>query len=560
MRLITFFSLLFISTLILYGSPKTISVSSTKEFKKGNDTLIVYVDVPGLTSSDKYTIRVRSAATKNKWVAVFAHYTYNRAAELGGKSVPMINNGNKLLSTTVYHYQKFTSGWSHTYGNIEMSPNSPVEVEISAKNGFEIGGKDFYKAAAHPSQRVLKQPIVEKGKIYFTIDKPAQIVIDINGQMDDFNKALDDKSPNQDYVAHTVSLFANPVMQKPSIGERGVFVVEPGTQPTTDPSKYTTLYFKPGVHDIGRNFKVYPGKKYFIPGDAIVYGSFNNLGLPSVGGLQSGENIKIFGLGTISGARIQHPSYENEADVNGKEYKTITIDNAMNTEVQGVCIVDPANHSVNLNSWGGRPDRTQKVTFARWVKVISWRANGDGIGSAAVVEDCFIRTADDCSYVKGDRRRCTFWKDANAAVFHMAGIYTDFPIVIEDCDVIYNRTRGVLVGGVFVQRAEGEAKQRTVNVTVRNFRISDPRSNMPTFNLYSKDGRGTGSSFSGITFQNVTISHPIVGGRKQVLKGCVEVPWNGGIVFDNVIIAGKKLTNLNDFETNEYVSDISFLN
>jgi len=61
-----------------------------------------------------------------------------------------------------------------------------------------------------------------------------------------------------------------------------------------------------------------------------------------------------------------------------------------------------------------------------------------------------------------------------------------------------------------------------------------------------------------IDFSKAYKNGAINGGKKQVLKGCTEVPWNGDIVFDNVIIAGKKLTNLDDFETNEFVYEISF--
>jgi hypothetical protein len=211
-----------------------------------------------------------------------------------------------------------------------------------------------------------------------------------------------------------------------------------------------------------------------------------------------------------------------------------------------------------LNAWGSRPNRKIEVTFVRWSKVISWRANGDGVGSAHLVEDCFIRSADDCSYIKGNRRRCVFWKDANAAVFHMSGITTDFPLVIEDCDVIYNRTRGVTGGGVFVQRGQGVLGQRTVDVTVRNFRVTDPRSNMPTFNMFSKDGtNASGSSFKGITFENVTISNKTANGAKEVLQGAADAVWNGGIYFNNVTIAGKCIS-LSDFSINQYTSNISF--
>jgi hypothetical protein len=136
----------------------------------------------------------------------------------------------------------------------------------------------------------------------------------------------------------------------------------------------------------------------------------------------------------------------------------------------------------------------------------------------------------------------------------MAGI-PNKPIVIEDCEVIYSRSRTATGGGVFVQRGSGAKGVQQVNLLVRNFRVTDPRSNSLTFTLAS----GTmGSSYQGITFQNVEITHPVVGNQKQQIIGSKEAPWNGGITFENVTIAGKKLEKISDFETNEYVSGIVF--
>ena len=189
-----------------------------------------------------------------------------------------------------------------------------------------------------------------------------------------------------------------------------------------------------------------------------------------------------------------------------------------------------------------------------------------------MVEDCFLRTADDCSYMKGDRRRCVFWKDVNAAVFHMANIPTKFPIVIEDCDVLYlrNKNAGSVGGGVFVQRGEGLPGQHKVNVLVRNIRIEDKFPTMPVFQLFSqsdsvigkasakRNGAKVGSGYSGITFQNITAAANSVVGLPNVLRGCKESPWSN-LTFDNVVIAGKKLTSLKDFAyVNEYVTDITF--
>jgi len=208
-------------------------------------------------------------------------------------------------------------------------------------------------------------------------------------------------------------------------------------------------------------------------------------------------------------------------------------------------------------------------TFTKWVKIISWRANGDGIGSAEQVEDCFLRTADDASYVKGNRIRTIFWRDVHAAGFMMANIPDangNFPVVIEDCDAIYLRSRDVdgSNGGIFHNRAEGVLGPHVVNLTVRNFRSEDKKANSPFFNMYTdavvKGVRNVGASFSGITFQNINIESTLI---KQVLTGCAEAPWDGGITFDNVTIKGTLLTQANFtnyFTINAFTKNIIFKN
>ena len=545
--------------LISFGISALKAQESMSSFIQNSDTVIVYKNVPEQAPSDKYTIRVRSAATNNEWVDVFAHKTYNRASELPADG--------RNLSITNFQYQWFTDKWSHTYGNIELSKNTPVEVEIAFKSPtFTIAGQPIFKAAAHPSNKVSVQPVVTNGKVYFTIDKPGQVVIDINGQMDDYHAAI---NPIGQPV-HTISLFANPVIKKPSLNGSRVYYVQPGADTTLtkhiNPALFDTLYFMPGVHNLGVNFKIYPGKKYYIPGDAIVYGAFTNFGMPPVGNLKAGQNIKIYGFGTISSQGIHHPMFVPGSEE--LEYEPVYITDALNAEVNGICIADPCHHSLKLQV-SSVSNKTKPETFTKWVKIISWRANGDGIGSAEQVEDCFLRTADDASYIKGNRIRTIFWRDVHAAGFHMAGIpdaNDGFPIVIEDCDAIYLRSRDVdgKNGGIFHNRAEGVLGTHAVNVTVRNFRSEDKNANSPFFNMYTtvvtKGVTSIGASYTGITFQNINIESTLI---RQVLTGCAEAPWDGGITFDNVTIKGTLLTQANFntyFITNDFTKNIIFKN
>ncbi len=548
MKSVTILILTALSGQMLFYTPQKKVSETTRKFKEGDSQLIVYSDVPGLTPSEFYNIRVRSKATKNEWQSVFPLISRNQISFL-----PI--GTESRTGGTIGHYQKNTRDWSHTYGNIEMA--GPIEVEISTKPGVLIAGKPIYKATVHPAQKSSEAKIVD-GKVYFTLNKPAQIVIDINGQMDD-NKTGGDYTGS---AINSIALYANPIMDKPSIGDSGVFVVTPGQKPPVDPTTYSTLYFASGVHNLGKNIKLHSNKNYYIPGDAIVYGTFNNFDLPS------GENIKLYGYGTISGDSLMHPLYDDDHKVRKEareNWKSISVKNAINVEVFGLSVSNCAEHSINLNPETSGEYKGKKITFVRWSKVVSWRANGDGIGSAQVAEDCFLRTSDDCSYIKGDRRRCTFWKDSNGAVFHMANIPEDMSIVIEDCDVLYNRRKNddSIGGAIFDQRANGKPGIQKVDLLIQDFRIHDLHPNSKIFSLVSKfdhlaeDHRlgGVGSSYSGIVFRNITA--PASFGKETII-GCEGAPWNGGITFENVVIGRKKLTGIKDLDTNKFVSNIIF--
>lgn len=539
---------IFVTMFALFDAAQVSAQVSDQQFMKGNDALIVYKDVPGLVASDKYSIRVKSKLTNNQWINVFAHKCYNRANELP--------QDKKTANRLNYHYQYFTADWSQTYGNIEMSNNNPVEVEISLINGFKIDGKTAYKAAAHPAHKVSKQPVVKNDKIYFTIENPGQVVIDVNGQMDDFHAEINPIRPppvsdgSQSFPIHAISFFANPILHRPKLDDPNIIFVEPGVKPSSNLGPKTILYFKPGVHDIGRNFTISANKTYYIPGDAIVYGTFANLA-------DSGKNITLYGSGTISGVRINHPKYDPEFkdgdnQDSDKSWKLIWSVNCENFKVEGLSLMDAPKHTMNL--WSQKS--TKKETFCNWLKIVTWRSNGDGIGSADVINDCFLRTADDASYLKGnERKRIVFWRDVHAAAFHMANMSSNL-MEVEDCDVIYNRSRDVIGdnGAIFHQRGEGKPGIHKVNLVVKNFRNEAKLANMPVFSLKSD----TKASYTGIVFKDINIESTVI---KQTLKGSAQAPWNGGVTFDNVTFKGVLLTkdNFNNyFDTNQYVKDIIF--
>ena len=112
--------------------------------------------------------------------------------------------------------------------------------------------------------------------------------------------------------------------------------------------------------------------------------------------------------------------------------------------VEGITIANSASHSISL-AIGYKADHPDDVI--RWVKIFTWRANGDGLGSSGNqrVEDCFVRTQDDSSYVGGrGMRRVVFWQDSNGSTFVLTQLGSEninsHPLVIEDCTVVYSRS------------------------------------------------------------------------------------------------------------------------
>jgi hypothetical protein len=228
--------------------------------------LLVHPPVPGLEASGHYTVRVRPVG--GEWRSALAWET-----------------ACKTIETKTDAYFDTLAGWTHAYVNFET--DGAVEVEIARANGQSIRS-----AAVHPRRKAAACSVVD-GRALVRLEKPCLVAVDIDGQMD----AQDTGKGYTGPPIHTVSIFANPPLAgKPKPGDPGVFTVKPGEKPPSD-GPWTTLYFLPGVHDIGLAFPVRAGRQYYLPGDAMVYGTFSSRKWGE------GKNIRIFGYGTLSGAR-----------------------------------------------------------------------------------------------------------------------------------------------------------------------------------------------------------------------------------------------------------------
>jgi hypothetical protein len=483
--------------------------------------LHVYPSVPGLEPSEHYTVRVR--AIGGEWQSAFAWQTQCKMD--GG-------------------YFDTLEGWTHSYVNFETA--GAVEVEIARVNGQPIRS-----AAVHPERHASACTVVD-GKALVKLDKPCLVAVDIDGQMDGQDTGKGYKGP----PVHTISLFANPPLPgKPKPDGPGVHAVKPGEKPPED-GDWSTLYFLPGVHDIGAAFPVNASRQYYIPGDAMVYGSFHN---PE---WKNGHDIRIFGHGTLSGARLKHSDGTKKLFGSNKSHKPIEIMGAKDTQVEGITVADSASHSIMLI----HPHEPEHPNRVQWTKIFTWRANGDGINpfGNTLIEDCFIRTQDDSLYVNGlGIRRVVLWNDANGSSFVLSSI-PERKLIVEDCDVIYSRAKWHKWSGGRVFNIRGENNDPGGSgVIFRNIRITDPRPTLQQFFLCMTvpetygEGKSDPGDLSGILFQNIYITAPSVLGEPQLLWGQKNARIRN-LTFENMTLGGKPITVSSFFKTNEFVDGLIF--
>ncbi|WP_321474900.1 glycosyl hydrolase family 28 protein [uncultured Paludibaculum sp.] len=345
------------------------------------------------------------------------------------------------------------------------------------------------------------RPVINGNVITFRLDRTAQISVEINGD-----------------IKHPLLLFANPPESAP---------------PKPGPSGIH--YFGAGqVHNVGR-ITVTSGQLVYIAGGAIVRGSIF---------MDQARGVHILGRGVLDGSLYKKG-----------ESRMIEVNRSSDVDIEGIIVTNSKHWTVPITA-------SDKVTLHN-VKLVSdndWDDGVDVVGSTNVtVDQCFIRTKDDCVAVK-----------AGVQYFTKFNAQRDVSNVVIKRSVLWNgawgngleigfETRAASIRGVrfldndliHVEGPEGTFSihngDRAVisDVIYDNCRVEDSKGLLVDFKIlksrYSKDAeRG---QIRNIVFRRIRVDQAEM---PSILQGFDATHQVGGVVFEDVKTGGRKWTSLAD--------------
>ncbi len=286
--------------------------------------------------------------------------------------------------------RELMTSWNHS---TVFSFTGHAEIVVTRMDGFQASGSRILPMAKEVAFNV------EGNSIRFTADHPFKYCVEMEGIED-----------------QPLFIFGDgPEIEPPSPDDSNVLFIEPGLtgkeiRKLMERSRKPVFYFAPGIHSFGEETGAdYPGyqlpilanKKYYLPGGAVVIGSFRGKDI---------SNTTFTGRGMITAC-----GKERLAQAKSIPYNLIMFDgNGDNQLVEGLTFTNPA-HFILLSrgSWE-----------VRNVKMFGWwhQTDGWGGGDHSLIEDSFLKVNDD--YVKMYNRNhiarnLLVYKQINGAVIQL---------------------------------------------------------------------------------------------------------------------------------------------
>ena len=351
------------------------------------------------------------------------------------------------------------------------------------------------------------EPEIRGGKICFTLQEPANLTVEYNGQTE---------------------------------GALHLFVDRPDAD-KPDENTPKVRYFGPGVY---KDVIITPrsNETIYLDDGCVVYGQiFCGLG----------KNFTIAGHGVLCGS-----IYDRYNDT----IVPVSLTNCSDFTIRDITILDPSAWTVNLF-------KCSNVTIDN-VKIVSARSNSDGFTFQnchdVVVRNCFVRSWDDSLVVKGyngDVSRitfdhCTLWTDLaqSCEIGYETRAKLIEDITFRNITVLHNFHKPV----ISIHNSDQAAVR---NITFENIVVEDAQMGMGDGTPYLIDLTTTESQWSASiirgTIDHVTIRNvQVLSGKKPAIRIYAndESSWIDHVTISGLTILGEDITSFDQlaYEASPY--------
>ena len=390
---------------------------------------------------------------------------------------------------------------------VHFDMGSPVEVMVKKNNGTirEVDIRPLNNKVEYTQMR---------NAIFFTLERPQYLSVEFNGDR-----------------LHNLHLFANPLE----------------TETYTEARK-GVMYFGPGIHkpdDL-------PNNQIRIPSNTTVYlapGAVIKAKLL----VDKAENVRIIGRGILD-----HP------------IRGIEVTDSKNVLIEGVTVVNPDHYTVFGGGTTGLTDKN--------LKAFSCKGWSDGIDLMCcrnvVVDNVFLRNSDDCIAIYN--HRWNWWGGSSDITVQNSVLWADIAhpinmgghgdpdsltgevlenVTVRNIDILeHDEDDPLYQGSMNIDCGDKNIVRNVLFEDIRVESIQEGRLFCLKVLYNPKYNKAPGNSIEEITFRNITYDG--VGENPSLIKGIDENHSVRNITFENVVINGKRMKDVNEFITNEFIKDI----
>ena len=303
-----------------------------------------------------------------------------------------------------------------------------------------------------------------------------------------------------------------------------------------------TIYFEPGVYDFGNDTsRDYPGyqlpivsnKDYYIPGGAVIIGSFYNGGNVS--------DTKFYGRGIITGC-----GKERLPNAESIPYSLFYTGSGTGNSIEGLHFFAPPHFCVLSR---GELD-------TRYAKMCGWyhQTDGWGGGSNSTIADSFIKVNDDFVKLYNQNQKVNnvvMYKQINGAAIQLGWNAA-------------GSARGCTVEDIYIVDEDNKTPSGICNTAVINL-MNNGNSNISDilFKNIHMDNKvqfflglnGHGGSISNLTFESIQESKGAYNAKNYIATQQDNNSVFNNFRFVDYRINGKKVTCAADMNLQQYMAE-----